>query len=209
MSFPFALSYAALWALVLFQTLVLLGLLRQAMETRRKLSELPAGSGAAAGGRLPLGSEAPDFSAVEAHSGRLVRLGDLAGRRAILLFLAPGCRNCARLAPAMHGIYHKAEGRLYLICQGSRRECLDFLAAHDPENQLPLLLDPELAISHQFRVAGAPAAVMLDGELRIRSYGSPQRSEELAEMVAATDPPRAAAAAAGTQHAAMAETLSR
>jgi hypothetical protein len=166
-SFPFGLGYAALWALVLFQTLVLLGLLRG----------MP-------GGRLPLGTLAPDFSAVEAHSGRTMRLAELAGRRSILLFLSPGCRNCANLAAAIHGIYHKAEGRLVLVCQGSRQECVAFLATHDPGRRLPLLLDPELVISFQFRIAGAPAAVLLDDELRIRSYGSPQRSEELEEIVA-------------------------
>jgi methylamine dehydrogenase accessory protein MauD len=193
LSFPFDLSYAALWGLVIFQSLVLLGLLREAVETRRKLAELPAGG--APGGRLPLGSEAPDFSAVEAHGGRTVRLGDLAGRRSILLFLSPGCRNCEKLAAAIHGIYHKAEGRLYLVCQGSRQECIAFLRAHDPGMRLPLLLDPELAISFQFRVAGTPAAVLLDAELRIRSYGSPRRSEELAEMMAEAAADRAASPA--------------
>jgi peroxiredoxin len=201
MSLGFDLSYAGLWALVIFQSLVLLGLLRESADNRRKLAGLPAGSPLAS--RLELGAEAPDFTSVEAHGGRTVRRADLAGRRSILLFLSPGCRNCETLAAAIHGIYHKAGGHLYLVCQGTREECIAFLAAHDTGMQLPLLLDPEQEMSVRFRVFGTPVAVLLDADLRIRSYGSPQQPEDLAAMVdkvaaaGAVDPASAVAGAAG------------
>ena len=182
MNVSFDLTYLALWGLVIFQSLVLLGLLRESVETRRKLAELSAG-GSPGGGRLELGTKAPSFTAVEARSGRTMRRGDLAGRRSILLFLSPDCRNCEQLAAGIHGIYHKAEGHLYLICQGARDECLAFLDAQGVRADLPLLLDPEREIGDRFRVLGVPAAVMLDAELRIRSYGSPRGADDLAGMV--------------------------
>lgn len=178
----FDLTYLALWGLVIFQSLVLLGLVRESAETRRKLADLSAGG--APSGRLEFGTKAPSFTAVEARSGRTVRHTDLAGRRSVLLFLSPNCRNCEQLAAGIHGIYHKAEGHLYLICQSSREECLAFLEAQNVRMDLPLLLDPEREIGSRFRIFGVPAAVMLDDELRIRSYGSPRGSEDLAGMVA-------------------------
>jgi methylamine dehydrogenase accessory protein MauD len=182
LSLSFDFTYLALWGLVIFQSLVLLGLVRQSAETRRKLADLSAGG--STGGRLELGTKAPSFTAIEARSGRTVRHRDLAGRRSILLFLSPSCRNCEQLAAGIHGIYHKAEGHLYLVCQSSREECLAFLKAQDVRMDLPLLLDPEREIGNRFRIFGVPAAVMLDAELRIRSYGSPRGSEDLEGMVA-------------------------
>jgi peroxiredoxin len=177
----FDLTYLALWGLVVFQTLVLLGLLRESVETRRQIAELSAGGPLA--GRLELGTKAPDFTAVEARGGGTVRRGSLAGRRSIVLFLSPSCRNCEQLAAGVHGIYHKAEGNLVLVCQGARAECLAFLDAQGVRQDVPVLLDPEREIASRFRVLGVPAAVMLDEELRIRAYGSPKGPDDLAAMV--------------------------
>jgi methylamine dehydrogenase accessory protein MauD len=177
MSFGFYSTYVGLWVLVILQTLVLFGLLRQMLEIKQRLSELRADGGTR---YLRLGSRAPDFSAVELRSGQRVRRTDLLGHKSILLFLSPKCQTCDNLATEIHGIYHKADGRLLAVCQGEREECLRFMQGHGVN--IPVLLDPDSTISEAFRIDGTPMAVLLDDEVRVRSYGYPKKGEDLEKI---------------------------
>lgn len=177
MSFGFYSTYVGLWVLVILQTLVLFGLLRQMLELKQRLSELRADGGTR---YLRLGSRAPDFSAVELRSGQRFRRTDLLGHKSILLFLSPACKTCDNLATEIHGIYHKADGRLLAVCQGEQEECRRFIQSHGVN--IPVLLDPDNTISDSFRIDGTPMAVLLDDEVRVRSYGYPQRGEDLEKI---------------------------
>lgn len=184
MSFGFYSTYLGLWILVILQSLVLLGLLRQMLELKQRVSELRADGGTR---YLRLGSRAPDFSATEVRSGKRIRRTDLLGHKSILLFLSPSCQTCDDLATEIHGIYHKADGRLLAVCQGGREECLRFLQSHGVN--IPVLLDPENEISESFRIDGTPMAVLLDDEVRVRSYGYPKKGEDLEKIFEEQRPP--------------------
>src|SRR6266508_707897 len=80
---PFVLSYVALWALVVLQALVLIGLTRAVYELRYHPADPPSRQG----------SPAPDFSAVDL-SGSPVSAGSLRGKPAVLLFVSPNCPSC-------------------------------------------------------------------------------------------------------------------
>lgn len=177
MSFGFYSTYVGLWVLVILQTLVLFGILRQMLEMKQRLSELRADGGTR---YLRIGSRAPDFSAVELRSGQRIRRSDLLGSKSILLFLSPACQTCDELATEVHGIYHKAEGRLLAVCQGSPDACEHFLRKHGVN--IPVLLDPEKHVSDAFRIDGTPMAVLLDDEVRVRSYGYPKKGEDIEKI---------------------------
>lgn len=181
MSFGFYSTYVVLWVLVIFQSLVLIGLLRESVTMRKRLAEMPAGGGGGKDDRLPLGSKAPDFTTREIKSGRTFRRSDLAGRKSILLFLSPACKTCDYLAAEVHGIYHKAEGNLYAVCQGEKDECVKFLASHGVD--IPVLLDPDREITERFKVFAPPAAIMLDDKVRIRAYGYPKKGEDVEQII--------------------------
>ena len=178
MSFAFYATYLGLWALAIFQSLVLLALVREVTEMKRRLSERGTETGDKR--HLPLGTKAPDFSTVEIWSGRRMRRRDLLGKKSVLLFLSTNCKVCENLASEVHGIYHKADGNLFAVCEGEPAECARFFESRGI--QMPVLLDAGGEISSKFQVIATPIAVMLDDQARIRSYGYPRRGEDVEKI---------------------------
>ncbi len=90
-SIPFILSYGALWLLVIFQSLVLLGLVRMVYQIQQASPTL---SRRGPDSRLKTGERAPEFTALDLL-GSPVRSADYSGRLRALLFVSAGCRACS------------------------------------------------------------------------------------------------------------------
>jgi hypothetical protein len=175
MSFTFLSTYVGLWALVLFQTLIILGLLRELAEIRRLAEDgrLPQ--------RLPLGARGPRLKGSDLRSGAAIDTSLFAGRELVLLFLSPGCRLCWRLADGARRLPAEPSLSRIAVCQGSAAECGGFV---DALGDIPLLLDANGAMSRSYGVRSTPVAFALDREGRVRASGSPRHGGELAELVA-------------------------
>lgn len=179
MSFTFTATYVALWALVLFQTLVIIGLLRELAEIRRLAEDgrLPQ--------RLPLGARGPHLSGTDPRTGAAVDTALFAGRELVLLFVSPGCQFCWRLADAtrkLPALAADAALSRIAVCRGSAEECAGLVAAFAPD--VPALLDASGSMSQRYGVRSTPVVFVLDRDGRVRGSGSPRHGGELAELVA-------------------------
>jgi hypothetical protein len=173
-------GFAATWAVVVVQTLVLLDVLRRTV--RLKADVYAAMPDVMERERLA-GGTFVEFEAPDLVTGATLRSTDLRGAPAALLFLTP--RGAERLADwlldTMAGLRHKGEGRLLVLCDGGDAACseLSRLVGTD----VPVLLDEAGKIRGQFLVTATPAAVLLDSEARIAQYGMPDGVPDREEEV--------------------------
>ena len=178
MSSPFITSYIAVWILVVFQGLIVLALLRELTELRQKLE-----AGAFQNDdRLPIGSLAPDFTAVDVRSKKTVGLQTLTGTGGAILFLTPHCGVCKDLAnslrpPALDGL-----PPIIVFCQGSDSACARVFERLDPK-AFTVNYQAE-QIASRYHVTGSPTVVLVDSERKIRGYGNPEHLEDLKKLLA-------------------------
>ena len=175
MGWTFLSTYLALWALVLFQLLILLGLLRQLTEIRRLAEDgrLPQ--------RLPLGARGPRLKGSDLRTGATIDTSLFAGRELMLLFLSPGCRMCWRLADGTRKLAAEPSLTRMAVCRGGAAECAGFARALAAD--VPLLLDATGGMCQGYGVRSTPVAFVLDQEGRVRASGSPRHAGELADLV--------------------------
>ncbi len=83
-------SIIALWVLVLFETVLLVLLLRALGQIKQQGGVSGNQVQASGEGGLSPGKKAPSFTATD-YEGRVVRLDDFQGQRRILAFILPGC----------------------------------------------------------------------------------------------------------------------
>lgn len=178
----FAVSVAVLWGVVFFQTLILAWALRQwgrMLSLKRSVEESLKAQAEALGPVPPRQLEdAPAFATSVLATGATFRTADLKGQPAALVFLskADADAGAAKLATAIHGIWHKANKRMYLLCQGTEEECrllVPALGLRGPLAAVPVLLDPGGAIARAFAVNRTPAGLRLDAFARIEQVGMP------------------------------------
>jgi methylamine dehydrogenase accessory protein MauD len=177
MTTSFYLSYAALWLLVVFLSLVVLGLVR---NVYRLQSAAAGGAVAARNGALP-GRPAPEFSTVDL-AGNPIRTGDFAGRLTALLFVGPDCGTCELTLDDLNALNVKAKQSVVVICQGDRDECARLADAYRLD--APVVVDRDVEISELFGIATVPTAVLIAEDGQIASYGHPLGRQELEELIA-------------------------
>jgi peroxiredoxin len=174
MTLIFYLSYAALWALVIFLSLVLLGVVRQMYDLKR--DEPEADDGAHQRGR-PM----PEFAAVDLD-GEPVDSSAFAGRLTGLLFVGSDCETCALTLHDLEALEAKAENNLVVVCQGAREQCAELAEVY--RIAAPVIADHDHEIADLFDVTSVPTAVIVDQYGQIARYGQPVGGEQLAEMIA-------------------------
>lgn len=167
MAIPFYLSYAALWILVIAQSLVLLGVVRLVYQIQH--ASVPEG-------QLERGQAAPQFSAV-ALAGTPISSADFAGHPAALLFVSPSCPSCRATLAELDALRYKADGNVIVICRSDRNDCAELAEAYGLD--VLTVADEDQRISRLFGVTSNPTAVIIDEQGRIQSYGRPLRGEEL------------------------------
>jgi peroxiredoxin len=180
-SLVFYLSYAALWILVVFQGLILLGLLRMVSQRTETATGQSAFSDEVG---LRSGQVAPKFSALDL-SGAQINSKDFVDHMTALLFVSPNCPSCTATLYEMEALSQKAQGNLILICRGKGGDCSRLTDTHKLE--IRMVADEDERISRLFGVSSFPTAVLVNESNRIQSYGRPKRSEELQELLDKTE----------------------
>ena len=114
---------------------------------------------------LPNGSPAPIFSLSDLD-GNVVRLEDLRGKAALLLFWNPACGFCQRMLAPLREWERKASleaPQLVVISSGTVEE------NRAMGLRSPVLLDQEFATGYAFDAGGTPSAVLIDAAGNIAS----------------------------------------
>lgn len=166
----FTLSYVALWLIVLFQTVLLIGIVRFVTRTS---------SGGPAAHSPP--RTAPDFRVTDAD-GRALTNHDLHGRTTGLVFVSSGCSACTVTFDELRALSHRAKENVVLVCQGEEQECLDIRSRYGTE--VRMIVDPTGDLARLFGVDGVPVAVMVGDDGRILSTGEPLRGEDAERLLA-------------------------
>lgn len=176
MSFSFLATYIAIWALVLFQGLLIVALLRDLSDLRRA-----AGRRGPPSAELPLGSVAPHYAGADVRTGEMVDLQGMKEQGGIVLFVSPDCRVCRRLFTSLPGSEIETSMPVVVWCEGGDEACADF-ARHVPPT-VPFLVDKGETIAARYYIAAFPCAVVVNRDLTIRAYGYPKTPQELRDVV--------------------------
>jgi peroxiredoxin len=172
----FSISYAVLWALVIFQSLVLLGLTRTVYQLRANT----AGEGEEEGPDSEIeGAPTPVFSRIDSF-GTAFDSAQFGDRLAAFLFVSPGCSTCVATLNHLEALKRKADGRVVVICRGDDEACRN--VAETYQTSVPVIPDEDLEINKLFGAPAAPAAILVEGG-RIRSVGHPSTGEEIERML--------------------------
>ncbi|OLB73943.1 MAG: hypothetical protein AUI14_24950 [Actinobacteria bacterium 13_2_20CM_2_71_6] len=175
MSFAFLPSYLVLWAVVLLQALIIVGLVRSLGEIREvaEMGRYPH--------RLPLGARAPRLRGTDLRTGAGVDSSDLAGQELVVLFLTSGCSYCRRLADSTRRLPAEPSQSRIAVCQATAEEAAAFVQALAPD--IPVLVDPSAALHRSYGVRSAPVVFVVDAEGRVRGSGSARHAGELEGLI--------------------------
>ncbi len=176
MSTAFWISYALLWALAIFSTLLAVGLVRTVYPGTQGREDEPLAVPAPESERRP----APDIVAPVVDGADFASDG-WRGRRTALLFVAPDCVSCKLTLPQLSALRHKVAGNVVVVCRSPRGRCAQM--AEEYGLDVPVLVDPDDSVSGAFGVDIAPTAVLIDAEGRIEALGHPMGADDLYEMM--------------------------
>jgi hypothetical protein len=174
-------GFAAIWVVVAIETIVVLDVLRLTVRLKAEVYAAmpePPQQDRLAGGTLV------EFDAPDLVTGAVLRSADLRGAPAALLFITPQAsesNSSEWLLDTAAGLRHKGEGRLFVICAGSRGACSELSRLVGPD--VPLLHDEDGTVRGRFLVTSTPAAVLLDSDARIAQYGMPEPVPDREEEV--------------------------
>jgi peroxiredoxin len=163
-------SNILLWILVLFQSLVLIGLVR-AVHLLQMRSSSGAGASSAVARPSIVGKQAPDFDVSDVNGGAIN----------LSAFSEPSCRSCGWTLADMSALGERARENLVVICRADENACRELGETY---HLLPsLVVDEDLELSRLFDVDAVPTAVVIDESGKVRSYGHPMRTAELIDLM--------------------------
>ncbi len=181
----FAFSYVLLWGLIVLQAILLQEVLLKTVKYKRLATSIKRNSSVEEISWLRKGAPIPEFTAPLIGTTGFLTKAELKGQRTILLFISTleDSPLYHKLSLAIHGMWHKVEGQLYVICRGTAESCRrlvnQHLVAEFSEDQIPVALDSEGQITESFRIRSTPQAVELDADSRVKRYGRPEPSKSL------------------------------
>lgn len=177
----FYISYALLWTLVIFQSLVLLGLVRTVFRThaRSVSGAMPATNGSL------IGQPIPTFTAIDV-SGQLFDEKSLPNSLSALLFVTPDCVTCMASLEEINALNAKVNGSLIVVCRAGIEECRRLRETYELDG-VPVIVDEDRKVSELLEVYATPTAVLIGANGRIRTYGHPMDKDEFARLVAEGD----------------------
>jgi thiol-disulfide isomerase/thioredoxin len=151
--------------------------------------------GGAATGPLGTGVPAPDF-ALQTVDGQTVRLSDYAGRPVWINVWASWCAPCRAEMPDIQQVYHETQdasggaGPVLLLISLGEDPAVVQRYLSTTGYQLPVLLDPEYAITRDYRINGLPTHFFIDrdGKLRDIAIGGLKPNGMRARLARITGP---------------------
>lgn len=169
--FSFSATYIALWAIVLFQGLLILAVMRQLGDVRA----VPDGSRSES--LLPIGTPAPPFSAIDRRIGGPIELSTVADT--ILLFIASNCPTCRSLLKDLQHASWDGLPSVVGVCQEHSERSRWYEQAPP---QLQVIVDEATDLISRYRIASFPTAVIVDSHLIVRLYGHPDSAADLRQL---------------------------
>lgn len=174
-----------LWCFVIFEGLILLGLVRQVGVLHRMID------GLSVGGKnqqpiegLPVGTQAPYFTIPLVGGGKR-SLDDYKDAPVLFAFVQPSCSPCEKLVPHIaeqisNGVYRNLQA--LLISVGDEHVNLGFKS----ENRitLPIGLETGMEVSRAYRVNSTPHVYVIDERGTICAQGIANTDADLARMLA-------------------------
>jgi SAM-dependent methyltransferase/peroxiredoxin len=135
----------------------------------RENRRLQGRAGSRSGGRsLTIGQMAPRFEAVAVDGGP-VKSSELLAEQthAVLIFTSATCEPCVQMMPELARWREMLQGRLgiHVVAAGDEAEN----RRHAVEHGIPILLDPDGAITEAFAIGATPTGVEIDPDGRIGS----------------------------------------
>jgi methylamine dehydrogenase accessory protein MauD len=157
-------SYIALWAVVLFQGLVIFILLRQLGVIYLGTAQGVAGDG------LSPGERAPEFT-LPNLDGREVTLSGFRGQPLLMVFGSPSCGPCKTLMPDLQAFAAEKSAtlRVLFLSRGDVEDARRF--AQEQHVQVPVAVHPDERLAEQYKVRVTPFAFVIDGDGVVRAKG--------------------------------------
>jgi len=160
----------SLWALVALGAFALTALMfiqLQGVHRRLTLIEARLARRQAVGDLgLAVGTDAPDFDLPEVTTGRPVRLADLRGKRVVVTFIAPGCRECHELVPQLHAMAQsRRQVAQVAVVEGGVAEARRLV--REMRLELPTVADEDGALAALYGSPGTPITHLIDEHGRI------------------------------------------
>ncbi len=166
----------ALGLLQIFETGLLMFLLRRLGEMKqqgvffKRQSQSPNEWGP------PLGEQAPLFNAVDQHK-QTVRLKDMQGRKHLLAFISPGCALCVETIEMLNMFLQEEQDIVVLVFGGTdTKQNSVFANEHDATMSI---LTPDTEVSDAYGVKVRPFGFVLDENGIIRAKGPLNHREHL------------------------------
>jgi hypothetical protein len=174
----FTISYVLLWGLVVLETLLLREILRKTIRFKRLYADFTGDEQGQKSLKLRAGARVADFSAPMLDTDKHLTISDFEGHPSILLFVRPETSPSYKNLPAaIHGMWQKSDGHLFLICGGNEAACRQLIRDNPvwglSGDQVPVVLDEAGRIAKSFFIDSTPQAVMLDEDFRVIRYGYP------------------------------------
>ena len=115
---------------------------------------------------LAVGTDAPDFDLPDVTTGRPVRLADLRGKRVVVTFIAPGCRECHELVPQLHAMARsRRQVAQVAVVEGGVAEARRLV--REMRLELPTVADEDGALAALYGSPGTPITHLIDEHGRI------------------------------------------
>ena len=165
-------SYIALWAIVLFQGVVIFVLLRQLGVIYLGTAQGVANDG------LAVGTEAPDFS-VRGLNGEPLSLASFRGTPLMLIFGSPTCAPCRGLIPDLNAFAQdRAEELRVLFLSRSDDESARRFAS-EQNIEVPVAAHPDEDLPNKYEARVTPFGFLVDDDGVIRAKGLTNNREHL------------------------------
>jgi hypothetical protein len=171
------LSIGLLWSIVIIQGAVIIALVHQVAALR-----VLTNAGAPMLTRLPIGAPAPEFSARELSSNRLVESSTLSGHRIVLCFMNADCDVCRGLAFELSQKPGDSLGSLFVYYDGVANSPGTVFKAL--AEKIPVLCKDTVDLPTQFGLDKFPVAVVIDEAWRIAATNYPVRAEDVLAFLA-------------------------
>jgi methylamine dehydrogenase accessory protein MauD len=160
MNFFLLISSLALWVVILLLAFLLLGALRAVALLRWRLDQLEATTPRRLGrSGLRVGKKAPEFTLPAVPSGE-VTLHHYANRKALLVFMQPGCGPCHQITPELNRLQDAGDVQVLVIHNGDSEAVQGWIKQVRP--RFPVALQERFSLSKRYEVFATPFAFLID-----------------------------------------------
>ena len=165
-------SYVALWAVVLFQGIVIFVLVRQLGVIYLGTAQGVANDG------LDVGKEAPDFS-LFGLDGEPLSLASFRGTPLLLIFGSPTCAPCRGLIPDLNSFARDRAQELRVLFLSRSDDESTRRFASEQNIEVPIAAHPDEDLPNRYEARVTPFGFLVDDDGVIRAKGLANNREHL------------------------------